>query len=143
VLLGAFPTGVTAVAALVDSHPMGITANSFTSVSLEPPIVLISVAHMSTTWPSRKPVPRSGNMRSRDDYQGERQFRGGWLRCRVDLAVHCNEPVNGLPDGVGGGAFGGYDDGGTICSGVLAVAAVRGAVTSCCCPSFGLLNYFG
>jgi flavin reductase (DIM6/NTAB) family NADH-FMN oxidoreductase RutF len=59
-VLGAFPTGVTAVAALVGGDPMGITANSFTSVSLEPPIVLIAVAHTSTTWPSLRRAARLG-----------------------------------------------------------------------------------
>jgi len=39
--LGSFPTGVAVVtAALPGDHPMGITVNSFTSVSLDPPLVL-------------------------------------------------------------------------------------------------------
>jgi len=39
--LGLFPTGVAVVTACGDEgHPMGITVNSFTSVSLEPPLVL-------------------------------------------------------------------------------------------------------
>jgi flavin reductase (DIM6/NTAB) family NADH-FMN oxidoreductase RutF len=59
-VLSAFPTGVTAVAALVRGQPIGITANSFTSVSLEPPIVLICVAHTSTTWPTLRRAARLG-----------------------------------------------------------------------------------
>jgi flavin reductase (DIM6/NTAB) family NADH-FMN oxidoreductase RutF len=59
-VFGAFPTGVTAVAALVDGVPTGITANSFTSVSLEPPIVSVSVAHTSTTWPALRTAARLG-----------------------------------------------------------------------------------
>ena len=39
-VLGAFPTGVTALAALVAGVPVGMAANSFTSVSLDPPLVL-------------------------------------------------------------------------------------------------------
>ncbi|HTQ15037.1 MAG TPA: flavin reductase family protein [Rhizomicrobium sp.] len=39
--LGCFPTGVAVItAAPADGHPMGITVNSFTSVSLDPPLVL-------------------------------------------------------------------------------------------------------
>jgi flavin reductase (DIM6/NTAB) family NADH-FMN oxidoreductase RutF len=39
--LGSFPTGVAVVTARADeAHPMGITVNSFTSVSLDPPLVL-------------------------------------------------------------------------------------------------------
>jgi flavin reductase (DIM6/NTAB) family NADH-FMN oxidoreductase RutF len=50
-VFGAFPTGVTAIAALVDGVPVGLTANSFTAVSLDPPLVSVCVAHTSTTWP--------------------------------------------------------------------------------------------
>jgi flavin reductase (DIM6/NTAB) family NADH-FMN oxidoreductase RutF len=39
--LGSFPTGVAVVtAAPPEQHPLGITVNSFTSVSLDPPLVL-------------------------------------------------------------------------------------------------------
>jgi flavin reductase (DIM6/NTAB) family NADH-FMN oxidoreductase RutF len=38
--LGCFPTGVAVVTASAEVAPMGITVNSFTSVSLEPPLIL-------------------------------------------------------------------------------------------------------
>ncbi|SRR5579885_708155 len=39
--LGTFPTGVAVVTAVMeDAKPMGITVNSFTAVSLDPPLVL-------------------------------------------------------------------------------------------------------
>lgn len=42
---GHFPTGVTVVTTtLGDGRPCGLTVNSFTSVSLEPPVVLVCVA---------------------------------------------------------------------------------------------------
>jgi flavin reductase (DIM6/NTAB) family NADH-FMN oxidoreductase RutF len=45
---GAFMTGVTVVTAFdADKRPIGFTANSFTSVSLEPPLLLISLAKTS------------------------------------------------------------------------------------------------
>lgn len=50
-VFGAFPTGVTAIAALVDGVPVGLAANSFTAVSLDPPLVSVCLAHTSTTWP--------------------------------------------------------------------------------------------
>ena len=42
--LGQFPTGVTIVTAAHDGRQFGMTANSFSSVSLDPPLVLWSVA---------------------------------------------------------------------------------------------------
>jgi flavin reductase (DIM6/NTAB) family NADH-FMN oxidoreductase RutF len=46
---GIFPTGVVAVAAEVDGRLVGLAASSFTSVSLDPPLVSLSVANASRT----------------------------------------------------------------------------------------------
>ncbi|MGD9632871.1 MAG: flavin reductase family protein [Pirellulales bacterium] len=51
-VLGHFPTGVTVITARGEGGPIGMAANSFTSVSLEPPLVLVCPAKSSTTWPS-------------------------------------------------------------------------------------------
>jgi flavin reductase (DIM6/NTAB) family NADH-FMN oxidoreductase RutF len=59
-VFGAFPTGVTAVAAYDGDVPLGIAASSFTSVSLVPPIVSVCIAHSSTTWPRIHGMPRIG-----------------------------------------------------------------------------------
>jgi flavin reductase (DIM6/NTAB) family NADH-FMN oxidoreductase RutF len=49
--LGSYPTGVTVVAARDRrGRPVGITVNSFTSVSLEPPLVLWSIARSSANF---------------------------------------------------------------------------------------------
>ena len=50
-VLGQLPTGVTMVTAQTPSGPAGMTANSFGSVSLEPPLVLFWPAKASETWP--------------------------------------------------------------------------------------------
>src|SRR5262245_29804115 len=43
--LGAFVTGVTVVTTVADNgQPRGFTANSFTSVSLDPPLVLVCIS---------------------------------------------------------------------------------------------------
>ena len=48
--LGRFATGVTVVTVLGDDGPMGMTANSFASVSLDPPLVLWSPARSSSRF---------------------------------------------------------------------------------------------
>lgn len=57
---GCFPSGVTAVAALVDGHPIGMAASSFTSVSLEPPLVSLCFQQGSSTWQKLRALPRLG-----------------------------------------------------------------------------------
>jgi flavin reductase (DIM6/NTAB) family NADH-FMN oxidoreductase RutF len=50
-VLGHFATGVTVITATLDGEPIGMAANSFTSVSLDPPLVLFCAAYSSSTWP--------------------------------------------------------------------------------------------
>lgn len=57
---GVFPTGVVAVAAEVDDRLVGLAASSFTSVSLEPPLVSFSVAVTSKTWTDLRRATRLG-----------------------------------------------------------------------------------
>jgi flavin reductase (DIM6/NTAB) family NADH-FMN oxidoreductase RutF len=47
--LGRFATGVTVVTCRGSKGPCGITANSFSSVSLEPPLVLWNIAKVSNS----------------------------------------------------------------------------------------------
>ena len=50
-LMSEFATGVTVVTTLDnDNHVHGMSANSFTSVCLEPPLVLVCVAHSTNTY---------------------------------------------------------------------------------------------
>ena len=49
--LGRFATGVTVVTIAARDGPMGFTANSFASVSLDPPLVLWSPARASARFP--------------------------------------------------------------------------------------------
>ncbi len=42
--LGQFPTGVCIVSCIVDGEKLGMTMSSFNSLSLEPPLVLFSIA---------------------------------------------------------------------------------------------------
>lgn len=50
--LGTFATGVTVVTTVDrDGSPRGFTANSFTSVSLDPPLVLVCLAKTASSYP--------------------------------------------------------------------------------------------
>ena len=49
-IMGHYPTGVTVVTAVDrDGTPVGLTANSVTSVSLDPPLVLVCVSEKSSS----------------------------------------------------------------------------------------------
>src|SRR5215213_5462371 len=51
--LGSFPTGVCLITALApDGRRVGLTVNSFSSVSLEPPMVLWSLARTASSAPA-------------------------------------------------------------------------------------------
>ena len=51
--LGCFATGVTVVTCVdEDSRPFGLTVNSFTSVSLDPPLLLVCIARHARCAPA-------------------------------------------------------------------------------------------
>ncbi len=49
--LGAHPAGVVVVTGTDADGPVGLTATSFVSISLSPPLVAFAVATSSSTWP--------------------------------------------------------------------------------------------
>jgi 3-hydroxy-9,10-secoandrosta-1,3,5(10)-triene-9,17-dione monooxygenase reductase component len=50
-ILSNFPTGVVAITSLAAGTPLGMAIGSFTSVSLDPPLVGFLPAKSSETWP--------------------------------------------------------------------------------------------
>jgi 3-hydroxy-9,10-secoandrosta-1,3,5(10)-triene-9,17-dione monooxygenase reductase component len=56
-VLGRFASGVTVVTSVSDGEPVGMTCQSFASVSLSPPLVLFCPAKTSRAWPL---IQRSG-----------------------------------------------------------------------------------
>ena len=50
-VLGRFASGVTVVTAIHDGVPVGLTCQSFSSVSLDPPLVLFVPSRTSRAWP--------------------------------------------------------------------------------------------
>lgn len=87
-VLGHFATGVVAVTGLPDNAPAGLVVNSFTSVSLDPPLVSFCVGRTSTSWPRMRREGRiCVNILAEDQHEacrrlatsGGAKFRGlGW-----------------------------------------------------------------
>ncbi len=96
-VLGAFVTGVTVITALDDKGtPFGLTANSFSSVSLQPPLILWS---QSTTAPSH-PVFRDAhrfavNILSEDQVDVSRRFSSSGVDKFALTATH--RGLGGVP----------------------------------------------
>ena len=57
-VLGHFVSGVTVVTALAAEGPVGFTCQSFSSLSLDPPLVAFAPARTSTTWPQLRAAGR-------------------------------------------------------------------------------------
>jgi flavin reductase len=62
--LGRFATGVTVVSYTHDGEPRGATVNAFSSVSLDPPLVLVSIARKAKACPLLQDRPFSVNVLS-------------------------------------------------------------------------------
>jgi len=75
-ILGHFATGVTVVTTCGgEGQPTGLTASAFTSVSLDPPLVLVCVDHTSQTYPSLLERGRFAvNVLARDQQEVSRRF---------------------------------------------------------------------
>ncbi|MET9608977.1 flavin reductase family protein [Streptomyces sp. NPDC006512] len=89
--LGAFASGVTVVAAVGDDgRPAGLACQSFASLSLDPPLVLLCVGKDSTSWPRVRAAGRFGVSILAEEQRevcealgrpGEEKFAGiGWER---------------------------------------------------------------
>jgi flavin reductase (DIM6/NTAB) family NADH-FMN oxidoreductase RutF len=57
---GCFPSGVTAICAMINGEPVGMAASTFISVSLDPPLVLVSIQNSSETWKKLRNALRIG-----------------------------------------------------------------------------------
>jgi len=74
-VLGHFATGIALVTAMDGAEPVGMACNSFTSVSLEPPLVLFCAAKSSSTWPRIQAAGKwAANILSEDGEEISRLF---------------------------------------------------------------------
>lgn len=55
-----YPSGVTALCAIVEGSPDGMAASTFTTVSLDPPLVSVCIQNNSATWLRLKAAERIG-----------------------------------------------------------------------------------
>lgn len=76
-VLGHFPTGVAVVTAVHEGMPVGMSIGSFTSVSLDPPLVAFFPGRTSSSWPA---IEASGafcaNVLAEDQEHLSRLFAG-------------------------------------------------------------------
>lgn len=100
-VFAAFPTGITLVSGLFDGTPVGLLASSFTSVSLEPALVSVCVAHSSTTWPLLRDARRLGvSMIAADQEEVCRQLAGQGADRFVELSWQSTPDGAVVLDGV-------------------------------------------
>jgi len=57
-VLGHFASGVTVVTADTTNGPLGFTCQSFSSLSLDPPLVVFAPSRTSRTWPQLREIGR-------------------------------------------------------------------------------------
>ncbi len=57
-VLGHFASGVTVVTAVTGDGPIGFTCQSFSSLSLDPPLVVFAPSRSSRTWPRLREIGR-------------------------------------------------------------------------------------
>jgi 3-hydroxy-9,10-secoandrosta-1,3,5(10)-triene-9,17-dione monooxygenase reductase component len=118
-VLSAFATGVTVVTANDGGEMVGMSANSFTSVSLDPPLVAFCAAHTSATYPrlrqaghfsvnvlaedqadlaklfSQRNVDRFESVAWRQARSGGTMLEGvlAWLHCAIDAEHEAGDHV--------------------------------------------------
>lgn len=57
-VIGHFASGITVVTAVTDDGPVGFTCQSFSSLSLDPPLVVFAPGRTSRTWPQLREIGR-------------------------------------------------------------------------------------
>ena len=92
-----FAAGVTVVTTRDgDGHPSGLTASAFTSVSLDPPLVLVCVDHAATAHPALRTYGRFAVnvLRHEQEALSRRFAESGGDKFR---GVPCHDGRTGLP----------------------------------------------
>jgi 3-hydroxy-9,10-secoandrosta-1,3,5(10)-triene-9,17-dione monooxygenase reductase component len=100
-VLGRYPTGVAVLTANDVDRRIGMAANSVTSVSLDPPLILVCPARSSTTWPRIRARGRfCVNVMAGHHEEACRRFAAKEIDRFEGLAVHDREAGPGLDDAI-------------------------------------------
>lgn len=91
--LAQFATGVTVVTFAAPAGPRGLTVNSFTSVSLDPPLVLVSIAKSAAAHELLEGEPFCVNVLSAEQEGLARRFAGVLSRDLPRWAPPCEHGV--------------------------------------------------
>jgi len=115
-VLGHFASGVTVVTAVTDDGPIGFTCQSFSSLSLEPPLVAFAPARTSRTWPRLREIGQfcvnvlaegQDDLSQRFARSGPDKFDGAqWT-----LSPHGNPVLDGVVAWIDGELWAEYDGG--------------------------------
>jgi flavin reductase (DIM6/NTAB) family NADH-FMN oxidoreductase RutF/pimeloyl-ACP methyl ester carboxylesterase len=99
--MGCFATGITIVTAVApDGTPVGLTANSFTSVSLDPPLLLVCIANNAGSAPILREAQWFGvNVLQTSQQQTSNRFAGKGEDRFATTAWHRGEGGVPLIDG--------------------------------------------
>lgn len=93
-----FPTGVTIVTTVVKGKPYGFTANAFTSVSIDPPTILICVNRQASAHPM---ISQSSifcvNILAREQVEIARRFADPALRSARFEGIATHAAATGAP----------------------------------------------
>jgi flavin reductase len=99
--LGRFASGITVITVLTPAGDVhGMTASSFCSVSLRPPMVLVCIDHLAETYLHVRESGRFGVSILRDDQEALSEFFADPERnpdAARRLAIHYNQMKSGTP----------------------------------------------
>jgi 3-hydroxy-9,10-secoandrosta-1,3,5(10)-triene-9,17-dione monooxygenase reductase component len=115
-VLGHFASGVTVVTAGTPDGPIGFTCQSFSSLSLEPPLVVFAPARTSRTWPRLREMGRfCVNVLAEDQVELAQQFaRSGvdkFAGVRWRPSPHGSRVLDGVVAWIDGQLWNEYDGG--------------------------------
>jgi 3-hydroxy-9,10-secoandrosta-1,3,5(10)-triene-9,17-dione monooxygenase reductase component len=115
-VLGHFASGVTVVTAVTDEGPVGFTCQSFSSLSLDPPLVAFAPARTSRTWSRLREIGQfcvnvlaegQDDLSQRFARSGPDKFDG----VQWTLSPHGNPVLDGVVAWIDGELWAEYDGG--------------------------------